>query len=327
MYKLFGLLSAFMLVILSTAFVSEAQAQATRTWVSGTGNDTNPCSRSAPCLTFAGAISKTAASGLISVLDRGAFGTVTITKSITIDGAGIIGSTLSSSTTGFNVNGANVRVVLRNIDIEGAPVTSPGVFGIRFIQGTSLELQNISIRNVTGGSEPTCIAFSPSSTARLVIDNVTVSNCGSGSTVGGGIVIKPTGGGSKNILIRNAKVSSSSRGIVFDGTGNTGAMFASVEDSSVFISAGAGIVAQGPAGGGTVRLELDGVTSSNNNTQGVLASGPGAVVTLSDSNVKMNTTGVQATGGGSLTSYKNNRISGNTSNGTPITAVPGGPLN
>jgi hypothetical protein len=65
-----------------------AQAQATRTWVSGVGDDANPCSRTAPCKTFAGAISKTAPCGEISVLDPGGFGAVTITKSITINGTG-----------------------------------------------------------------------------------------------------------------------------------------------------------------------------------------------------------------------------------------------
>src|SRR2546421_11375795 len=68
------------------AFASIAQAQATRTWVSGVGDDVNPCSRTAPCKTYAGAISKTAAGGEIDCLDPGGFGAVTITNSILIDG-------------------------------------------------------------------------------------------------------------------------------------------------------------------------------------------------------------------------------------------------
>ncbi len=71
-------------------FASLAQAQATRTWVSGVGDDVNPCSRTAPCKTFAGAISKTAAGGEINILDPGGYGAVTITKSITIDGVGLL---------------------------------------------------------------------------------------------------------------------------------------------------------------------------------------------------------------------------------------------
>src|SRR3979409_2015695 len=87
---------------------SPASAQATRTWVSGVGDDANPCSRTAPCKTFAGAISKTAAAGEINVLDPGGYGAVTITKSITIDGttgAGF-GGILASLTNGIIVNDA-----------------------------------------------------------------------------------------------------------------------------------------------------------------------------------------------------------------------------
>ena len=73
-----------MIALVFTFVASSAHAQATRTWVSGVGDDANPCSRTAPCKTFAGAISKTAAHGEISVLDPGPYGAVTITKSITL---------------------------------------------------------------------------------------------------------------------------------------------------------------------------------------------------------------------------------------------------
>src|SRR3954470_15467436 len=97
---------------------------ATRTWVSGVGDDANPCSRTAPCKTFAGAISKTAAGGEIDVIDPGGFGTVTITKSITIDGQGTMASILASATNGINVNaGAGDTVILRNLSINGAGTT------------------------------------------------------------------------------------------------------------------------------------------------------------------------------------------------------------
>src|SRR5436853_966367 len=79
-----------------------ADAQATRTWVSGVGDDVNPCSRTAPCKTFAGAISKTAASGIINCLDPGGFGAVTITKSITIDCEETLGGLLAAGTNGVN---------------------------------------------------------------------------------------------------------------------------------------------------------------------------------------------------------------------------------
>src|SRR5215217_9314545 len=118
---------------------SPAYSQATRTWVSGVGDDANPCSRTAPCKTFAGAISKTAAGGEINVIDPGGFGAVTITKSITIDGGGTLASVLSVGTNGIVVNGAGVIVTLRNLSINGA---GPGINGIRFVQGSALHVEN-----------------------------------------------------------------------------------------------------------------------------------------------------------------------------------------
>src|ERR687894_199601 len=99
-------LKAFAFLAFTLAFTTAAQAQATRTWVSGVGDDVNPCSRTAPCKTYAGAISKTAAQGEISTLDPGGFGTVTITKSITIDGTTGqgYGSILAAGTNGVTVN-------------------------------------------------------------------------------------------------------------------------------------------------------------------------------------------------------------------------------
>src|SRR6185436_15456001 len=112
------------------ATVSIAQAQASRTWVSGVGDDANPCSRTAPCKTWAGAISKTAAGGEIDALDPGGYGVVTITKSITLDGAGTMASILASGTTGVIINaGANDVVILRNLSINGAGPT-PGLNGV-----------------------------------------------------------------------------------------------------------------------------------------------------------------------------------------------------
>src|SRR5215831_5004087 len=125
-----------------------ANAQATRTWVSGVGDDANPCSRTAPCKTWAGAISKTASGGIIDALDPGGFGTVTITKPITIEGTGTLASILASGVQGIIVNitsGSNRDVVLRDLLINGAGV-SLGTNGINFIAGDSLTLEHVSIQ-------------------------------------------------------------------------------------------------------------------------------------------------------------------------------------
>src|SRR5437763_1991176 len=112
-------LSLLVLVCTGAAF-----AQATRTWVSGVGDDVNPCSRTAPCKTFAGAVSKTAVNGEINCLDPGGFGSITITKSFTIDCSGTFGSILASGTNGININlsDSDVRqaVRIRGLAINGA---------------------------------------------------------------------------------------------------------------------------------------------------------------------------------------------------------------
>src|SRR2546425_6704071 len=122
-------INALAIAIFTFAFASMAQAQATRTWVSGVGDDANPCSRTAPCKTFAGAISKTAACGEIDALDPGGFGAVTITKSITIDGGGNTAGVLVSGTNGIVVAAQTTDVVtLRGLDINGI---CAGLNGIR----------------------------------------------------------------------------------------------------------------------------------------------------------------------------------------------------
>src|SRR5215218_6517526 len=136
---------AFVLAALIIA-VPAANGQ-TRTWVSGVGNDANPCSRTAPCKTFAGALSKTSAGGEISALDPGGFGAVTITKSITINGDGTLAGVLASLVNGVTINaGVNDRIVLRNLSINGA---GNGLSGIRYLAGKQVIVENCNISGFT----------------------------------------------------------------------------------------------------------------------------------------------------------------------------------
>src|SRR5262245_3082416 len=147
-------INALAIAIFTFAFASIAHGQASRTWVSGVGDDANPCSRTAPCKTFAGAISKTAVDGEIDALDPGGFGAVTITKSITIDGNGW-GSILASLTNGIIVNitansGSNT-VEIRNLSINGF---ANGLTGIKLVNtnvaGTKVFVENCVIFGFRG---------------------------------------------------------------------------------------------------------------------------------------------------------------------------------
>src|SRR5580700_10323012 len=127
-------------ILVAGAMIAPAHAQATRTWISGVGDDANPCSRTAPCKTWAGAISKTAAGGEMDNLDEGGFGALTITKSITIDGGGAnIASSLVSGTAGMTiVAAANDVVILRNLQFDGILGNGTGIAGTPGTNGISV---------------------------------------------------------------------------------------------------------------------------------------------------------------------------------------------
>jgi hypothetical protein len=144
--------SALLVLVCFLVGTPLASAQATRTWVSGVGDDANPCSRTAPCKTFAGAISKTADGGEIDVIDAGGFGAVTITKDITISGDPHQAGVLASGTSGIIINGANIVVTLRHLNINGAGKTnSPGVTGVRLYQGAALIVDDCVITGFQTG--------------------------------------------------------------------------------------------------------------------------------------------------------------------------------
>ena len=142
---------------LALAAANAARAQATRTWVSGTGDDAGPCSRDAPCKTFAGAISRTTRDGEISVMDAGGFGAVTITKSLTINGAGPLASVLSAASNNITPSGVTVNITdaadtrkavrLRGLNINGA---STGAHGLQIVAATGVHVEDCVIDGFTG---------------------------------------------------------------------------------------------------------------------------------------------------------------------------------
>jgi hypothetical protein len=151
-----------------------AHAQATRTWVSGVGNDADPCSRTAPCKTFAGAISKTAASGEINCLDPGGFGAITITKSITLNCHEELGSILASGGPGIIINALSTdKVILRNLQINGIVGTAvPGTIGVRILSAGRVSIENCVI---TQFSQQGVLDARTSGNTKLSIQDSTIS--------------------------------------------------------------------------------------------------------------------------------------------------------
>lgn len=165
----------FALLAVCFAFAATpAYAQATRTWVSGVGDDANPCSRTAPCKTFAGAISKTATGGEINCLDPGGFGGVTITKSITLSCVGVTGGVLVSGTNAIIINAtATSQIILEGLDIEGL---GTGLVGVNILSARDVVVRNSSIRNFKGGNATGIQINNTVTNVRLTVDNVQLFN-------------------------------------------------------------------------------------------------------------------------------------------------------
>lgn len=300
--------SAILLLTFSLAS-GVARAQASRTWVSGVGDDANPCSRTAPCKTFAGAISKTAVGGEIDALDPGGFGAVTITKAITIDGGGgIVASVLVSGTNGFViVAGASDVVTLRNLQIEGI---GTGLAGISFAAGGALHVQNVAIRDFTVAG----IDFHPSSgTSKLFVSGASIQKSQ------GGIKVDPSGGGSAVATVENTLLNGNATfGLRVEG--NTSAVAKNVTADGNLN----GFYVTDTTGDQPV-LSLESCVAAHNTMAGVRA-GFGATglakMILSNTQVFENTNGLQRDANGQIQSFGNNKVFGNGIDGTPSGTVP-----
>jgi hypothetical protein len=300
----------------SVGLSSAAFGQATRTWVSGVGDDVNPCSRTAPCKTLAGAISKTAAGGEINAIDPGGFGAVTIGKSLTIDLASTEGGVLAAGN-GIVVNAtATDVVVLRGLDIFGV---NPPINGIRFLAGAALHVQSCRIKrfNATNSNG---ILFAPGGASELFVSDTLISENGNGTT-GAGIQIQPTATGSAKVALNRVYANDNVVGIRAQGDAGTGTINVSIVDSETSGNSFHGVVAQ--SDGPLVQMMVDHTTSSQNGADGILAiHGANAIIRLSNSNITGNVTGTLVQNSAQILSYNNNRINGNTNDGADPPNIP-----
>ena len=310
------LLAAFCLFV----FHGAAYAQATRTWVSGVGDDANPCSRTAPCKTFAGAISKTAAGGEINVLDPGGFGGVTITKSITINGYGQIAGVLTGGTNGIIVNAtATDIVVLRNLTVDGV---GTGLAGVKILNAGAVHLEHMEIFNFNSASGYGVWVNNSFGDTQVFMDDVTVFN--NGSTGGGGIYFQPLNPGSATGMITNSQIANNQG---FAGLRVDGRAFVTVRESSITGNAQHGAVTVATTFPADIAVHDSMVTgngiAATSNGAGLQAQGTTASVRVKSSVITDNEVGIRALSSGILTSYGDNMLYGNTTNGTATSTVGG----
>jgi hypothetical protein len=283
-----------MFALLTTA--PHAQAQATRTWVSATGSDANPCSRTAPCQTFAGAISKTAVNGIIDCIDAGAFGTVTITKSITIDCHELFAGSLASATTGITINLSTTlaldprqTVRLRNLNIDGTGSCGAGcgnrtgTRGINILKANHVFIEDTMIQGFLNEG----IRDARTVTGTLYIKNVQVrDNSLNGISI---------------VAVAPAVVAA----VIEDTQSNLNAFGIAVANGNKVMVKRSVFTGNTTAG---VRADSGGQLSVNDsvissNITGVDAPA-GSIIRLSNNDIAFNTTGVS----GATTSFGNNRI-------------------
>ncbi len=287
------------------ALSAPAHAQATRTWVSGVGDDFNPCSRTAPCKTFAGAISKTFINGEIDCLDPGGYGAVTITKSITLDCTGTFGSILTGASSGIVINipvSANdpLRTVrIRGLSINGAGAsgtigTRVGLKGINIVQASAVTIEDTVISEFSQQG----IVDARATGGKLFVRNSVIRD----NTLAG-IVVASTSGSTASI--ENVHSLNNGQGLAT----------ANLNKVSVVRSVFAGNTAAGIKSDAGGQVGVDSTVATANNI-GLQNSG---TMSVSNSEISLNATGAS----GAFTSFGNNRIFGNTLAGTaPTVGAP-----
>jgi hypothetical protein len=292
----------FALLALTLGLASFAGAQATRTWVSGVGDDVNPCSRTAPCKTFAGAISKTAEGGEIDALDPAGYGSVTITKAMTLDGGTGSGwaSILTGGTNGVTVNvttGTHVNdavVILRNITFIGAiqAPTAGGINGVNYIKAAQLHVESCVFENFSTSG----INMGLASTGSLFVQDTVFDNTGTG-------IKATTTSGFAAVQIEHCRFQG-----MTDGVNTTSNAFVTIRDSYFGGTTGAVNGAVRAAAGCQVNVESSMFAS---NSIGVNVAG--GTVRLSNNDFFNNTTAIS---GGTAESANNNKFRGNTTDGS-----------
>ena len=301
-------------------WAAPAFGQATRTWVSGVGDDANPCSRTAPCKTFAGAISKTATGGEINCLDPGGFGGLTIVKSISIVCDYTEGGVLSAGAgvNGFVINlpAATDTVFLSGLDFNGAGNAQNG---LRIVSGGIVHIQNSIIRNYRAANG-LGMSIQPAGVLTLTATNVVIDDNGVAGApgTGGGILIQPTGAGGRALMfLRNSRVQNNANNqIRIDTTGNTGAGISLFVDGSQIIGGVNGINVN-QVGAVPITTVVQDSFIALGTGSGVLTAGTNTNrVRVGNTTITAFATALSQGGTTIINTYGNNRLDGNGSPGT-----------
>jgi hypothetical protein len=287
-----------------------AQAQ-TRVFVAAQGSDANPCTFALPCRTFQHAHDTVAAGGEIDVLDPAGYGTVYITKAISIQGHGFAGISAPGANPAININaGPSADINLRGLLIDGA---GTGDAGILFQTGASWNIQDTLVRGFTGLG----IDFEPTTASTLVMSSTLVADNGDV-----GVYVGPIGSNTVTASLNRVGADNNRIGIVIDGGHSTGIVKATITNSLAHKNSQNGLQAVTSSGLAPVNLMVVNSIAANNGTFGILSSGEGAVIRVRHSTITGNNIGVMGVGAGQLISFGDNSNAGNVTDGAPTVTVP-----
>lgn len=290
-FKRLLMMSGFAVMLLISSS-TVADAQASRTWVSGVGDDANPCSRTAPCKTFPGAISKTATNGEINCLDPGGFGAVTITKSITIDCTEVSASILANLVNGVIINITSPTDTLKTVRLRGISINGfgNGQNGVRVLAANSVFIEDVII---DGFNNHGISVETSASNLKFVVSNATVSN-----NQGNGFNTFVTGG-SATLSVNNSLFAVNNIGFNLSQLVNTTFQNSIINGNNTGVLVNAGTL-------GMTNCQVSG------NGVGVQA-GNGGTIRMFNNSVLGNNTGLA---GSTLISLGSNVVRGNNANGS-----------
>jgi hypothetical protein len=294
---------------------AHATGTLTRTFVSSTGVDSNPCTTAAPCATFAAAYAAVAPNGIVAALDPGKYGPINITTAVTIDGNGWAAITAPSGGRGIQIQaGASDNVILRGITIDGG---AGGAYsGILFTMGASLTIVGCAVRNMDGG-DGLDVGSNSSSTVTLTVEDSQFIDSGSSPPNNGVSVQANSSGAIKASFVRTA----------FTGD-DIGLLVASDNNAPIDVAVTDSVIANNvigvqAVGGSTVPANV--VLSSDQisgNRAGIVSTGNSGVVWLAQSTVAGNSVnGFQATSNGIIYSFGNNYFANNGANSGSLTGT------
>lgn len=307
------LIAAASFALASTvALAPAAHAQSTRTFVSAVGDDANPCSRTAPCRTFATAFDRTATNGEINCIDVGSFGPITITRSMMIDCTSTIGRIIVNAGSAITINaGETDRIVLRGLQLSGL---TTGSSAIRVLQVGSLRTDNVHIRGFQTG-----INFVTGNPARLSLVDVLIEDI----TTGSGVHVQPAAPVSLYATLQNVRILGS-QSYGFSISAGFGSVFASITDSTIsdHSTSGVSMVTNNPAYPGRLIVKNSQIVY---NGTGISVTGGNLIAGLSNTTVTGNNVGI-ATSGVSpalgIRTFGSNQLAGNSVDGVFTGTIP-----